>query len=281
MAMEIIALGPTVGAEVRGVDITAPLDAETVVAVRQAWLDHGIVLFRGFTELTPDQHVAFTRQFGRTVSITLKQYDLPENPEVVVISNMKVEGKNVGAPLAYTWHTDGQHMAEPVWGSVLWGREVPPEKGDTLFASMTHAYDALPEAKRRRIDGLRVLHSRVRVYPQHYPDRRPMTEEEKAAFPDVIHPLVRTHPETGRKALYLGGNAGWEIVGRPHEEGRALLAELEAFATKPERIYAHKWRQGDTVFWDNRSTMHCATPYDMKRYSRILQRTTIVGDVPY
>ena len=281
MALDITPLSPTVGAEVRGVDITAPLDADTVAAVRRAWLDHGLLLFRKFQHLTPDQHVSFTRHFGRTVSITLRQYDLEENPEVVVISNKRRDGRNVGAPLAYTWHTDGQHMPEPVWGSVLWGKEVPPTKGDTLFASMTHAYDALPEATRRRIDGLKVLHSRVRVYPVLYPDRRPMTDEEKAAYPDVVHPLVRTHPETGRKALYLGGNAGWEIVGMPHEAGRALLAELESFATRPRRVYAHKWRPGDTVFWDNRSTMHCATPYDMDRYTRIMHRTTIAGDVPY
>ena len=191
----------------------APLDADTVARLRAAWLRNGILVFPRQTALTPERHIEFTRHFGEPVSITLKQYDLPDYPEIVVVSNLKKDGKPVGVPLAYTWHTDGQRFREPVWGSLLWGKEVPPE--------------------------------------------------------------------TGRKALYLKGNAGWEIVGMPRDEGLALLDELEAFATRPERVYAHHWKQGDAVFWDNRCTMHSATPYDMTRHRRVMHRTTIVGDVPF
>ncbi|MDP7651117.1 MAG: TauD/TfdA family dioxygenase [Rhodospirillales bacterium] len=281
MTIGIEPLTDFIGARVQGIDMGEPLDADTMARLRAAWLQYEVLVFPRQTALTPEGHIAFTRNFGEPISITLKQYDLPEHQEIVVISNLKKDGKPVGVPLAYTWHTDGQHFREPVWGSILWGKEVPLEKGDTLFANMALAYDELPEETKRRIEGLKVLHSRVRVYPIHYPDRRPMTEDEKATMPDVVQPLVRTHPETGCKALYLKGNAGWEVVGMPRDEGLALLDELEAFATRPERVYAHRWEQGDAVFWDNRSTMHSATPYDMTRYRRVMYRTTIAGDVPY
>ena len=281
MAIVCEPLTDFIGARVPGIDMRDPLDADAVARLRGAWLRYGILVFPRQTELTPERHIAFTRHFGETISITLKQYDLPEHREIVVVSNLEKDGKPVGAPLAYTWHTDGQHFREPVWGSILWGKEVPPARGDTLFANMVLAYDELPEETKRRIDGLKVLHSRVRVYPILYPDRRPMTDDEKATMPDVVQPLVRTHPETGRKALYLKGNAGWEIVGMPRDEGLALLDELEAFATRPQRVYAHHWEQGDVVFWDNRSTMHSATPYDMTRHRRVMHRTNIAGDVPY
>jgi alpha-ketoglutarate-dependent taurine dioxygenase len=163
---------------------------------------------------------------------------------------------------------------------LLYAREVPPEGGDTLFTNMYAAYEALPEEKKKRIDGLRVLHSRVKAYPLSYPERAPMTEEEKARVPDVTHLLVRTHPEAGRKALFVGGNVAWEIVGLPLAEGQALIRELREFAIQERFVYRHHWKLGDAILWDNRSTMHCATAFDEERYRRVMHRTTVEGDEP-
>ena len=158
MTIGIEPLTDFIGARVQGIDMGEPLDADTMARLRAAWLQYEVLVFPRQTALTPEGHIAFTRNFGEPISITLKQYDLPEHQEIVVISNLKKDGKPVGVPLAYTWHTDGQHFREPVWGSILWGKEVPLEKGDTLFANMALAYDELPEETKRRIEGLKVLH---------------------------------------------------------------------------------------------------------------------------
>jgi alpha-ketoglutarate-dependent taurine dioxygenase len=125
-----------------------------------------------------------------------------------------------------------------------------------------------------------VVHSRVKTHPILFPSWAPLTEEEKARMPDVLHPLVRTHPETGRKALYVGGNSAWEIEGMPHDEGRALIRELRDFATGERFVYAYAWSVGDVLIWDNRSVMHCPTDFNETGHRRVMYRTTVKGDVP-
>ena len=151
---------------------------------------------------------------------------------------------------------------------------------DSRFAVFRQLSLGLSADLRERSDGLQIVCSRVKAWPISYPNRAPLTDAQKAKLPDVVHPLVRTHPETGRKSLYIGGNVVWEIVGMPYEEGRALLAELRAHATEDRFTYRHRWRRGDAVMWDNRCTLHSATPYDEDKYDRLMHRTTMVGTAP-
>ena len=275
-------LSDIIGAEITGVDLSRPVDADTHRRTRTIWLDHNIVLFRDQQGMTPEDQIAFSRLFGALDDHTLPQWNLPGHPEIAVVSNVTVDGRHIGAPKSGRhWHSDGQYLPVPCAASLLVAREVPPEKGDTLFANMYAAYDALPAETRRRIDGLEVVHSRVKAWPISYPDRPMLSEEEQAKLPDLVHPVVRTHPETGRRALYPGGNVGWEIVGMPFDEGHALLKELRSFATQDRFFYAHHWKVGDAILCDNRCTMHAATSFDEDRYRRIMHRTHISGDKPY
>ena len=172
-------------------------------------------------------------------------------------------------------------MKRPPNASFLFAKEVPPKKGETLFANMYAAYEALSDTMKRRIDGLKINHSRIRAYSIYHPERPPLTDEQQAQVPDVQHPLVRTHPETGRKALYVGGaQHGGTVVGMPLDKSADLIEELRAFATQPRFVYTHSWMPGDAILWDNRCTMHCATPFDEDKYRRIMYRTQIAGDIP-
>ena len=166
-------------------------------------------------------------------------------------------------------------------GSLLYSVEVPPVGADTLFASMHLAYESLPTAMQQRIRPLTATHSYLGYYGKAFADRAPLTHEQKARTPDVIHPVVRTHPTTGRLSLYVGQDIVKEINGLPQQEGDALLAELNAHAIHDSNVFRHVWQQGDLVLWDNRSTLHCATPYDDNTYRRVMHRTTVAGTRPY
>jgi len=280
MSLTIRPLTEVMAAEVTGVDLTGDLPQATVDRIRQAWLDHTVLVFRN-QDLSPATQAAFTRRLGDLEHHTVSEYTHPEVPEVFIISNIKKDGKYVGAAKSGRhWHSDSQFLEIPSAGSLLYGLEVPPEGGDTLFASMYAAYDTLSDEMKARIADLRIVCSRVKAWPISYPNRPPLTEEQKARLPDVVHPLVRTHPETGRKSLYIGGNVVWEIVGMPYEEGRALLDELRRHATQDRFTYRHRWRKGDAVMWDNRCTLHSATPYDEERFDRLMHRTTMLGTAP-
>lgn len=282
MAFAFRNLTDTIGAEVEGIDLASPLSDAEVRELLDVWTSRTILLFRGQSHLTPQQQVAFSSRFGELERHSLPQFTLPEQPEVFVVSNVEKDGKPLGARRAgWHWHTDSQFLPEPSSGSLLLAREVPDEGGDTLFANMYAAYDALSPQMKQRIDVLRILVSRVKAWPVSYPHRPPLSEEEKARLPDVVHPLVRTHPVTGRKSLFIGGNVVWEIVGMAFDDGRRLLDELRAHATREEFCYRHTWRVGDAVLWDNRCTMHSATPFDEARYRRVMHRTTLAGSVPY
>ena len=275
-------LSNALGAAVEGVDLSRPIDDVTVTQIRAAWLEHLILLFPGQQAMTPAQQVAFSRRLGRLEIHGLTRYALPGQPEVYVVSNVEEDGKPIGAARSgRSWHTDMSYIACPPAGSMLCAREVPMAEGDTLFANLYAAYDALSAALKGRIDGRTVLHSRVKPYPEWFPERLPLSAAEKAALPDVVHPLVRTHPESGRRCLYLGGRPAWEVLGLPLDEGRALIAELIDFATQARFVYRHRWSAGDVILWDNRCAMHLATTFDEENERRIMHRTTITGDRPY
>ncbi|MEZ5738854.1 MAG: TauD/TfdA family dioxygenase [Burkholderiaceae bacterium] len=180
------------------------------------------------------------------------------------------------------WHSDVSYKARPPIGSLLHGIEVPPEGGDTLYADMCGAYEALSDEMKARLAGLRATHSYVQRYEAMSaddPERPQLTAQQLAEVPAVSHPVVRTNPESGRKALYINEGFTVAIEGLPQHEGRALLDELFTHSTDERFRYRHRWQAGDLVIWDNRTTMHCATAYD-RRHARNLHRTTIVGDVP-
>ena len=283
MAIEIRALSEALGAEVVGVDLAHRLDDETFERIHEAHLEHLVLAIRD-QDLTPEQHTAFSRRFGELDIHVLDQFLLPGHPEILVVSNKKVNGRAVGLQDAGThWHSDISYREYPSLGSLLYALEVPPEGGDTLFANMYAVYEALSDEMKARIDGLKAVHRYAQIYELSRnaagSARPPLTEEQKAKVPQVVHPVVRTHPETGRKALYVSPGLTVGIVGMDEEESRALLAELHRHSTRPEFVYRHIWRRHDVLFWDNRCTMHVATGYN-PRYTRHMHRTTVKGGRP-
>ena len=280
MGLTTLPLTEALGAEVRGCDLSRDLDETTVRDLRQAWLDHSLLLFRDVA-MTHHEHVAFTRRFGPLHIMPQTQYNHPECQEVFVLSNAKRNGRPAGMRrVGLGWHTDGEDKVRPNAGSLLYAHEVPPEGGDTFFASMYAAYEALPPAIKTRIESRKARFSRIALHHVHYPEEPPLTEAAIASWPDVFHPLVRIHPESGRKSIYIGRWA-CGIVGMPDDEAKTLLGELMDFVTQDDFVYRHSWRKGDALLWDNRCTMHCATPYDETKYRRHMHRTTLEGDVPF
>ncbi len=285
MAIEIRPLSPTLGAEVVGVDLSHPMDDETFARLRAAHLEHLVLAIRD-QDLAPEQHIAVSRRFGELDIHVLDQFLLPGHPEILVLSNQTVNGKAVGFKDAGNyWHSDISYREFPSLGSLLYAHEIPPQGGDTLFANMYAAYQALSDAMKARIDGLEAIHSYAHLYAQSRDtpgNTRPaLSEAQSAEVPEVAHPVVRTHPETGRKALYVSRGLTARIVGMDAAASAALLGELHRHATSPRFVYRHRWRRHDILFWDNRCTMHLATGgYDPK-FTRHMHRTTVKGDRPF
>ena len=282
MNVEFKQLSDAIGAEILNVDISMPLEPDVFDQIRKIWLDHNIILFRG-QPLEVEQQVTFSRLFGAIELHSLSEYHMKGYPEIFINSNVVVDGKPIGAQKSgHTWHSDSQFLEVPSAATILHAREAPTEGGDTLYANMYRAYESLPAPKRQQIVGLRGVYSRVKSWSIDYAHRLPLTAEQKAALSPATHPIVRTHPETGRKALYIGSQSELvEIVGLPVDEGSALAAELFDCAIQDCHVYAHRWQVGDTVVWDNRCTMHRAMPFDEAKYRRLMHRTTIQGTRPY
>jgi alpha-ketoglutarate-dependent taurine dioxygenase len=272
--MEITPIREHIGVEVKNIDLSLPISVKNFDKIYDAWIQNTIILFRG-QSITPQQQVEFTKKFGDVVTYTRKEFAENEMSEILILSNIMKDGKLIGSPVSgRVWHSDGHYLKDAPSGSMLYGLEVPPEGGDTLFANMFAAYEALPETIRDKIEGLEVVISRVQSRPYNYPERGPATEEQVRDWPDVPQPIVLTHPESGRKALYVGGNVPWRIVGVDEAESMPLVTFLQEFATMPRFVYRHKWQPGDIIIWDNRSAMHRATYYDGDRYRRLMHRTT-------
>ncbi len=282
--MKIQPLSPVMGAEVTDIDLSTMPDDATLAAIHQALLDHLVLVFRD-QRLTPAEHVAFSERFGELMVHVKAEYLLPDQPEVLVLSNKKhPDGRPMGFEDAGRyWHSDMSYVEEPPLGSLLHAIEIPPEKGDTLYCNMYMAYEDLPEETKQRLVGLQAAHSYLASFEGKTKSgyaRDTLTEEQKAQLNEVIHPVVRTHPETGRKALYINPGFTVRLVGLPEDEGAALLDDLLVQASRPEFQFRHVWQPHDLVFWDNRCTMHHATTYDTQ-YARHMHRTTVKGDRPY
>jgi len=274
--------GAALGAEVQGIDLRA-LDADGFAAIHQAWLDHQVLLFRDQV-LSDDDLVAFSRRFGdldeAPVQETGRRF-VEGHPEIYVVSNVLQDGVAIGSLGAgeAVWHTDMSYLPSPPKASVLYALEVPASGGDTSFCSMYAAWDTLPDALRRRVDGARVKHDGT--YNSGGYTRQGVTPtDDPRTSPGTLHPLVYVHPETGRSGLYLGRRRNAYIEGMSLEESSALLDEIWASATRAALTWQHQWRVGDLVLWDNRCTMHRRDAFDPAA-RRVMHRTQIrAGSTP-
>lgn len=281
--VEIRAFEGPLGAEVIGLDLTQPLADDDFSRIHRAHLDHHVLVFRD-QRITPAQQIAFSRRFGPLQIHVLHQFALPAHPEVLIVSNIVESGKPIGlGDAGHFWHSDLSYKEKPSLGSLLHAQVLPSEGGDTLFANMHLAWDTLPAHLRRAVEGLRAEHTYLARYAElqsRNPWRPNLSAEQIAQVKPVVHPVVRTHPETGRKAMFVSEHFTTRIVDIPENESRALLDELFAHSVRAEHLYRHQWRDHDLVFWDNRSLMHLAagTPDHLHRK---LYRTTIEGDAPF
>jgi taurine dioxygenase len=273
-------LTANLGAEISGVKLAEAISDEVFDAIYQAYLRYQVLLFPP-QELPPSRQVEFARQFGEVQIHVMNQYHADGFPELYRLSNLDEQGRPNGKhPDKGTlyWHTDGSWRRVTGQATIIYGEVVPKVGGETHFCDMYGAYERLDPAWKARIANLRAMHnldfSRTR---RHGED--PMTEAQRLETPPVDHPVVRTHPETGRKCLYLGDHAE-SIVGMPYAEGRALIEELNALAVHPDLTYEHRWTPKELIVWDNRCVMHRATPYDPVTQGRVVRRCTVLGEVP-
>jgi taurine dioxygenase len=265
------------GLQYGGLDLSEPVDPEIHEALNRSFAQYQVLVIRG-QEFTPEQFIAAAKLFGELQPHDKKELHVPGYPQINFVSNEQtVPGKRYIS--GETFHTDHSNHPAPPKATLLYPVSLPTTGGDTQYVNMHEAYDDLPDAMKRRIDGLKAVH----VYQSKHSPRelRPLSEASaKVLPPPGIHPLVRTHPETGRKALYLNPVRIESIVGMADDEALDLVAELMAHATHAKYEYRHQWQHGDMVIWDNRSVMHKANPdYDMSE-RRYLYRLMLKGEVP-
>jgi taurine dioxygenase len=275
-SFEIRPLGDVAGAEVIGLDLRQPLDEATRRAVYDAFVRHHVLAFRG-QDLTKDEQVVFTEQFGTLERHVARNRGVGDHPLVHIVHNLGPDGEPSGKVASQKWHTDKSFRELPSLATILHARIMPPRGGDTCFANMCLAYDALSEADKAELAGVGVIHSWELSCQK---AGRQASPEEIADAPPMTHPLVRTHPDSGRKGLFMGEHAS-HLDDRSFDEGRARLAELEAHATAERFIYRHRWQPGDVLMWDNRCLLHRADPnFEAARYKRVLHRTCLRGAAP-
>lgn len=276
MIARVNRLSPVLGAEMVGADLSQDVGDSTLESIRKSWLDsNGVLVFRD-QRLTPEDHIAFSRKFGYLEKHVLAAYLLPGYPEIYRVSNKVKDGVPQGREKAGTyWHSDLSYMNPPAMASLLYGIEIPPIGGDTLFCSLYAAYDALSPGMKKLLDGLTAIHDFTFASRGVFKSEK-ASEAQLDATPAVEHPIVKMHPETQQKILYVNPGFTSHIVGLPAEEGRALLGYLFKHMTRPEFLYRHEWAERDLVMWDNRCTMHYAiADYDGVG-DRYMHRTTVM-----
>lgn len=282
--MEIKRFDSPIGAEVCGVDLSQKIDSDTFSTIHRALDDYSVIFFRN-QNLNEESHIDFSRKFGELEVHVGARYLHPRHPELRINSNIIENGKPIGATDAgQYWHTDLSYMAQPSKCSLLYSLEVPQKDGNSLgatrFVSSIAAYEALPEAIKRKIEGRTAIHS----YSYRYykltdaGKKRPdLTAEQKAKTPDVEHPIVVTHPVTGKKSLFVNEGFTTSIVGMPAEESASLLKILFEYSIRPEFMYEHRWQVGDLLIWDNITTQHFAVADYALPLRRRMHRTTVMG----
>jgi taurine dioxygenase len=272
-------------------DLSQPIDDAAFAEIERLFHDNIIVFFRN-QRLSNEQHIAFSRRFGELEIHIVKKYLLPGYPEILLVSNIKSEaGEHIGlADAGFTWHTDTSYRRRPSRCSLLYAKEVPHRDGkplgDTVFANTIAAYEALPEAMKQRLAGLKAIHRYAMRRRVENSPRPKLTAAQLAETPDIAHPIVRTHPYTGKKALYITAGECIGIVSgngefMPEDEALDLIAELDAHCVRPEFCYRHRWRVGDLVMWDNASAMHLAICDYALPERRLMHRTTVIGSEPF
>ena len=273
-------LTPRLGVEITGVDLTRALSPDVMAAIQQAFLRHQVLLFPP-QAVSPGAQVQLGRCFGEVQIHVMNQYHADGFPELYRLSNLDENGKPNGKHPdkgTLAWHTDGSWQRVTGQATIIYGEVMPKVGGETHFADMYGAYERLTDGWKARIHGMRAVHnldfSRTRRHGEDL-----MTEEQRKAKPPVDQPVVRTHPETGRKCLFLGDHAEY-IVGMPYDEGRALIEALNALAIHPDLTYEHHWTPGQVIVWDNRCLLHRATAYDEAHEGRVIRRCTVLGTVP-
>ena len=277
--LEIVSSKGALGARIEGLDRTKANEPELAATLNRALAEHLLVVVPG-DPMTPAQTRDFAAAFGRPQTQLLRYKRSGDVPEVsVMVSTLMTDGTTDKTALrAVDWHTDDSYFAIPAKATLLHSIEIPSHGGSTWFCNMHSVYEALPEATKKRIDGKRAIHGYDTPRARNRPS--PRTPAEIAETPDVEHPLVRTHPDTGRKALYLNPNRLDRIVGMERAESDALLDELADEARKPQHHFGHVWKRGDIVVWDNRATMHRVMIDYPVGETRIMQRVLIEGSRP-
>jgi taurine dioxygenase len=274
-ALEVRPVSGALGAEISGVDLSGDLSDETIADIRQALLDHLVIFFRD-QDITPDQHLSFATRFGETVQYPLVK-GLEGYPEIMTVVKLENEKHNFGG----LWHSDTTYLDKPPMGSILLARELPPFGGDTLFANMYLAYETLSEGMKKLLDPLQGVS--VSNLPKVLETRQARMEDSaKAPLETVLiatHPVIRKHPETGRKALYVNGAHTIRFEGMSNEESAPLLNYLFEHQTLPEFTCRFRWEPGSIAFWDNRSTQHNPIN-DYQGFKRVMHRITLAGDKP-
>jgi taurine dioxygenase len=285
MPIAVIPSDAALGAEIVA-DLAQDIDDATFGEIERAVHDNIVVVFRN-QHLSNERQVAFSRRFGELEVHIVKKYLLPDHPEILLVSNIRNDaGEHIGlADAGFTWHSDVSYRKRPSRCSLLYAIEVPENDGETLgntiFTNTIMAYDALPDRMKTWLIGRNAIHrysERMRVANSPRPK---LTAAQLAETPDVAHPIVRTHPFTGRKSLYLTKGECIRIEGVPDDEGRAIIADLHDHCIKPAFQYRHKWQTGDLLMWDNATAMHLAIcDYELPR-RRLMHRTTVVGSIPF
>jgi taurine dioxygenase len=269
-AIEIRPVGSAVGAEISGVDLAEPLGRDAMRTIRETLAESGVVFFRD-QSLTEQQHIGLARQFGH-ININRFFAHADGHPEIALVVKEPEQKRNIGGG----WHTDHSYDLAPALGSILYARDVPPTGGDTLFASMYAAYDALSGGLKETLQNLRAAHSSRHVFGQERGDLKGRIGNPELATQDAVHPVVITHPDSGRKALYVNPGFTLHFEGWTDDESRPLLDYLYRHAARPEFTCRFVWRNGSVAFWDNRSTWHYAVN-DYHGERRLMHRITIDG----
>lgn len=279
-----VTLSPApLGAEITGLDLSLPLHEAAFGDVETLFHERGVIVFRD-QRLTPEQHIAFSRRLGDLEIHVATQYLKPGHPEILIVSNVVEDGRNIGlADAGQYWHSDLSYIANPSRCSLLYALEVPVRDGvvlgETLFASAAHAYDTLPDDLRTRLDRLIAVHRYGDRYrkQQAAGGRGALSEEQLSKVPDVRHPVIRPHPITGRKVIFVNEGFTALIEGMAEAESAAVLARLFEHIVRPEALYTHRWRVGDLLMWDNCLVQHRAVRNYELPQRRLMHRTTVAG----
>lgn len=287
MTLDIGFTDKPLGHEIRGIDLNQ-LDDASFRELDEAYKTYGVIVVRD-QRMSPEQQIDFTRRFGRLLTYPLAEYLMDRHPEIFMVSNIVENGKPIGMKEAGAeWHTDMSFTEQPPRGSILYALEVPHREdgkplGDTLFSSAAAAYDALPEEMKRRIEGKMAVFSLAAAAEKNLkvrgddPELRARIEKQRDSFPDVQHPIVRAHPLTGRKTLYISPKQTYRIVDMDEAESTEVLEFLNDHLIRPEFVYGHSWKVGDVVLWDNCTAIHKAIQDYKLPLRRKMLRTTVEG----